>query len=85
MDLKLAGKTVMITGGSKGIGASCAWSFAAEGCGLKLVARNGEALQALARQIEAARGVKVETYALDLRAPADLAQAAACAATWTFW
>ncbi len=77
MDLKLAGKTVMITGGSKGIGASCAWSFAAEGCGLKLVARNGEALQALARQIEAARGVKVETYALDLRAPADLAQAAA--------
>jgi NAD(P)-dependent dehydrogenase (short-subunit alcohol dehydrogenase family) len=77
MDLKLAGKTVMITGGSKGIGASCAWSFAAEGCGLKLVARNGEALQTLARQIEAAHGVKVETYALDLRAPADLAQAAA--------
>jgi short-subunit dehydrogenase len=81
MDLKLAGKTVMITGGSKGIGASCAWSFAAEGCGLKLVARNGDALQALARQIEAAHRVKVDTPAPlpTWRAPPP------SAATWIFW
>ncbi|MBM3409270.1 MAG: SDR family NAD(P)-dependent oxidoreductase, partial [Betaproteobacteria bacterium] len=77
MDLKLAGKTVMITGGSKGIGASCAWSFAEEGCALKLVARNGQALDELARQIRGKHNVAVATHALDLRAPADLAQAEA--------
>ncbi len=75
MDLKLAGKTVMITGGSKGIGASCAWSFAAEGCSLKLVARHGDALAALADAIRAKHSVSVETHALDLRAPADLERA----------
>ena len=75
MNLQLNGKTVMITGGSKGIGASCAWSFAAEGCALILVARNGVALDALAEQIRAKHGVTVRTCALDLRAPADVARA----------
>lgn len=77
MDLKLAGNTVMITGGSKGIGASCARSFAAEGCSLKLVARNREALETTAQAIRARYDVRVETHALDLRAPADLERAMA--------
>jgi NAD(P)-dependent dehydrogenase (short-subunit alcohol dehydrogenase family) len=72
MDLKLAGKTVMITGGSKGIGAACARSFAAEGCALKLIARNPDALEALAQSIRTSHGVRVETHALDLRNPGDL-------------
>ncbi len=31
MDLQLAGKSVLVTGGSKGIGLACAEAFAAEG------------------------------------------------------
>ena len=34
MDMELAGKRVLITGGSRGIGLACAQAFAAEGCGL---------------------------------------------------
>jgi NAD(P)-dependent dehydrogenase (short-subunit alcohol dehydrogenase family) len=75
MDLKLAGKTVMITGGSKGIGAACARSFAAEGCALRLIARNPDALDALAQSIRASHGAQVETHALDLRNPGDLERA----------
>ena len=46
MDLGLDGKTVLITGGSKGIGLACALSFAAEGCNLHLAARNPQLLEA---------------------------------------
>jgi NAD(P)-dependent dehydrogenase (short-subunit alcohol dehydrogenase family) len=76
MDLGLKGKSVFITGGSKGIGLACANSFAAEGCNLVLVSRNGDQLKAVAEQIRAAHGVSVETLALDLRKPADLDAAA---------
>jgi NAD(P)-dependent dehydrogenase (short-subunit alcohol dehydrogenase family) len=34
MDLNLAGKSVVITGGSRGIGYACAEAFASEGCGV---------------------------------------------------
>ena len=37
MDLKLAGKTALITGGSKGIGRATAEIFAAEGCNVIIV------------------------------------------------
>ncbi|MCC7426193.1 MAG: SDR family oxidoreductase [Alphaproteobacteria bacterium] len=46
MDLRLAGKTALITGGSKGIGLACAESLAAEGCNVILVARSAETLAA---------------------------------------
>ena len=36
MDLKLNGKTVLITGGSRGIGFACAMGFAAEGCTVRI-------------------------------------------------
>lgn len=82
MDLKLSGKTVLITGASKGIGACCARSFASEGCHLILIARNTAMLEALAADIRAKHPVKVETFGLDLRDPADLGQASAlCART----
>ena len=44
MDLGLQGKTVLITGGSKGIGLACADVFAAEGCAVHIAARPGRAV-----------------------------------------
>ena len=80
MDLGLKGKSVLITGGSKGIGLACAMSFAAEGCELHLAARNRELLEAVRRTIREAHGVDVSLHAVDLRERAalhDLANACA--------
>ena len=45
MDLQLEGKTVLVTGGSKGIGLACARAFAGEGCRVHLAARNRDQLE----------------------------------------
>jgi len=77
MDLKLRGKSVLITGASKGIGATAAETFAEEGCNLHLAARSLDALKALAERLRLAHGVGVTVHAVDLRSPADLARLAA--------
>src|SRR5260221_4767567 len=45
MDLRLKGKSVLVTGGSKGIGLACAKAFVAEGCRVHLAARDPQRLQ----------------------------------------
>ena len=47
MDLGIAGKTVLITGGSSGIGAATARAFANEGCKVICVARQKDRLEQL--------------------------------------
>ena len=47
----LSGKTAIITGASRGIGAAAARVFAAQGANVMLVARSGDAITALADEI----------------------------------
>jgi len=71
MDMGLAGKRVLVTGGSKGIGLACAEAFAREGCDLVLASRDGAALER-ARETVASRGGgnRVALHAADLSDPA---------------
>jgi len=66
MELHLAGRTVLITGASKGIGLGVAECFAAEACNLRLVARSGDLLDAAAEKLKSKYKVEVQTLALDL-------------------
>jgi 3-oxoacyl-[acyl-carrier protein] reductase len=66
MDLGLAGRRVLITGGSKGIGLACAESFAEAGCDIVLVARDARALETAADTLRARAQVNVSAFAADL-------------------
>ncbi|HET9716273.1 MAG TPA: short-chain dehydrogenase/reductase [Pseudolabrys sp.] len=66
MDLKLAGKTALVTGGSKGIGRAAAEILAGEGCNVVLVSRSSEALAAAKSAIAQKSNVRVDTVAADL-------------------
>jgi len=70
MDLKLAGRTVLVTGSSKGIGLSVAQWFAREGVNVCMVARSGEQLKMEGNAIAKKTGVTVRTMAADLSDPA---------------
>jgi NAD(P)-dependent dehydrogenase (short-subunit alcohol dehydrogenase family) len=76
MDLQLAGKTVLITGGSKGIGKASAEVLSEEGCNLILVARGAETLNETAAEIRAKRQVNVRTIAADLSSDASVRRVA---------
>ena len=66
MDLGLAGKTVVITGASKGLGRACAESFAREGARLHLVARSADLLENAKSEIEGRFRAKISTQVLDI-------------------
>ncbi len=73
MNTGLQGKTVVVTGASKGIGFACAEQFLAEGCTVHLVSSNNAALEA-ARGRLAVDAPVLHTHAFDL---GDSAQRAA--------
>jgi NAD(P)-dependent dehydrogenase (short-subunit alcohol dehydrogenase family) len=72
MDLHLRGKSVLITGASKGIGAAAAEAFAEEGCNVHIAARNAEAMKALADRLRSSHQVNVTAHPTDLRKQEDL-------------
>jgi len=79
MDMKLDGRTALITGGSKGIGFSIAEMLASEGCHLHLVARSAEELESARAKLRSMAPVEVEVHALDLSKRGEPARlAAAC-------
>lgn len=73
MDLGLAGRSAIVTGGSRGIGLSIGQALAAEGAGLTICARNEDGLAEAARLIAASSpgGGDVLTVACDVTVAED--------------
>ncbi len=70
MDLQLAGRSVIVTGASRGIGRAIAEEFAAEGARLTICARGEDVLRATADSI-AAGGAEVLAVPCDITSAAD--------------
>ena len=66
MELGLAGKTALVTGGSKGIGLETARALAREGVKVLICARRETALADAAHDIMATTQAKIETHSLDV-------------------
>jgi NAD(P)-dependent dehydrogenase (short-subunit alcohol dehydrogenase family) len=72
MDLGLAGKVVVITGASQGIGRASALTFAGEGARLLLAARGADGLTAVATAASEAGASEVATAPCDVTVDADV-------------
>ena len=66
MDLDLKGKSVLITGASKGIGLATAVAFATEGCALHLAARSRDQLEENRSALSSRFQVPVTIHVTDL-------------------
>lgn len=66
MDLKLDGKTALVTGGSKGIGLAVAKTLAEEGCDVHIAARTAADLDKAKAQIATVSNRAVTTHPVDL-------------------
>ena len=67
MDLGLKGKTAVITGGTKGIGAGCSEVLAQEGCNVVMVYRSDpEGSEAFAQKLADTYGVGALAYCADV-------------------
>ncbi|GAA3438787.1 SDR family NAD(P)-dependent oxidoreductase [Kutzneria kofuensis] len=65
MDLQLAGRRAVVTGGSRGIGFAVGRALAQEGAAVALVSRNAESVAAQATRLSAETGAQVIGVAAD--------------------
>jgi NAD(P)-dependent dehydrogenase (short-subunit alcohol dehydrogenase family) len=72
MDLELAGKRALVTGGSRGIGKVIARVLAAEGVDVAISARSEEQLRASAQELASASGRRVVPIVADTGKEADV-------------
>lgn len=70
MDLGLDNKSVLVTGGSRGIGYASADLFLAEGCSVTIVGRNPETVDAAVASLASKHAGRIEGIAADLSEPA---------------
>ena len=70
MNLGLDGKVVLITGGSKGIGLSCARMFAGEGSRVAIASRSQDNLDSARRQLDS-EGIRVFAVSADFSNASD--------------
>ncbi len=68
MDLGLAGRRALVTGGSKGLGAAIARELVGEGVRVAICARNGDEVEAVAEELRASGGI-VHAQAADVTEP----------------
>jgi NAD(P)-dependent dehydrogenase (short-subunit alcohol dehydrogenase family) len=66
MDLGLAGKNVLISGGSKGIGLAVAHAFAAEGASIIITSRDKAVLESAAGEVRRKHNAMVTAHPADL-------------------
>lgn len=70
-----SGRHVVVTGGSRGIGAAIAREFAARGASLTLIGRDGARLRAVADALVPVRGASHATFTADLTHEAEAERA----------
>src|SRR5271169_671332 len=75
MDIRLDGRSAVITGGSKGLGLAMAQRFAASGADVAILARTPETLAEAKQQIQAGAKGKVAAVSADVSKAADIRRA----------
>ena len=75
MDIRLNGRSAVITGGSKGLGLAMAERFAASGGDVAIVARSPETLTEAKKQIQKGAKGKVAAISADVSKAADIRRA----------
>ncbi|MDC7241999.1 MAG: SDR family oxidoreductase, partial [Spirochaetales bacterium] len=75
MDLKLKGKQVFITGGTKGIGLALAEAFAREGAEVAIAARSKDNVEKESKRIAREYGVRVLGIPMDVTDPEEIEKA----------
>lgn len=74
MELGLAGKVALVTGGSEGLGRAVAQGLSAEGVRVAICARREDVLRRAAAEIESATGTPVLAVPLDIAQPTSAAR-----------